>query len=100
AQSVIDSFDERGLKVHPFNPVRDNVVRDDREWVPAVIRYNLVPTRSLIEICNLGNKHDRALLKTQKWREDTAQAIYRGIVSFYADQVQDTSPAVVARAGR
>jgi N-acetylmuramoyl-L-alanine amidase len=100
AQSVIDSFDERGLKVHPFNPVRDNVVRDDREWVPAVIRYNLVPTRALIEICNLGNKHDRALLKTQKWREDTAQAIYRGIVSFYADQVQDTSPAVVARAGR
>jgi len=101
AQSVIDAFDERGLKVHPFNPVRDNVVRDDREWVPAVIRYNLVPTRALIEICNLGNKHDRALLKTQKWREDTAQAIYRGIVSFYADQAQDNStPAVVARAGR
>lgn len=100
AQSVIDAFDERGLKVHPFNPVRDNVVRDDREWVPAVIRYNLVPTRALIEICNLGNKHDRALLQTQKWREDTAQAIYRGIVSFYADQVQDPAPAVVARAGR
>jgi len=100
AQSVIDSFDERGLKVHPFNPVRDNVVRDDREWVPAVIRYNLVPTRALIEICNLGNKHDRALLKTQKWREDTAQAIYRGIVSFYADQAQAPAPAVVARAGR
>lgn len=101
AQSVIDSFDERGLKVHPFNPVRDNVVRDDREWVPAVIRYNLVPTRALIEICNLGNKHDRALLKTQKWREDTAQAIYRGIVSFYADQAQDSAPAVIAsRAGR
>jgi N-acetylmuramoyl-L-alanine amidase len=101
AQSVIDSFDERGLKVHPFNPVRDNVVRDDREWVPAVIRYNLVPTRALIEICNLGNKHDRALLKTQKWREDTAQAIYRGIVSFYADQAQDSAPAVVAsRPGR
>jgi N-acetylmuramoyl-L-alanine amidase len=101
AQSIIDSFDERGLKVHPFNPVRDNVVRDDREWVPAVIRYNLIPTRALIEICNLGNKHDRALLKTQKWREDTAQAIYRGIVSFYTDQAQETAPPVVAsRAGR
>ena len=100
AQSVIDSFDERGLKVHPFNPVRDNVVRDDREWVPAVIRYNLVPTRALIEICNLGNKRDRALLTTKKWREDTAQAIYRGIVSFYADQEDESTPAVVARAGR
>jgi N-acetylmuramoyl-L-alanine amidase len=100
AESIIDSFDERGLKVHPFNPVRDNVVRDDREWVPAVIRYNLVPTRALIEICNLGNKHDRALLTTRKWREDTAQAIYRGIVSFYADQDHEGTPAVVARAGR
>jgi N-acetylmuramoyl-L-alanine amidase len=100
AQSIIDSFDERGLKVHPFNPVRDNVVRDDREWVPAVIRYNLVPTRALIEVCNLGNKRDRALLTTKKWREDTAQAIYRGIVSFYADQQDDSGPSVVARAGR
>jgi len=98
AQSIIDAFDERGLKVHPFNPVRDNVVRDDREWVPAVIRYNLVPTRALIEICNLGNKHDRELLTTKKWREDIAQAVYRGIVSFYADQTQDETPAVVARA--
>ena len=73
-------------------------MRDGREWVPAVIRYNLVPTRALIEICNLGNKHDRELLTTKKWREDIAQAVYRGIVTFYADQAQDETPAVVARA--
>src|SRR5262249_43717326 len=64
AESIIDAFDERGLKVHPFNPVRDNVVRNGREWVPAVIRYNLIPTRVLLEICNLGNAKDRTLVTT------------------------------------
>src|SRR5205085_2121019 len=48
AESIIDSFEEADLKVHPFDPVRDNVVREGREWVPAVIRYNLVPTRLLL----------------------------------------------------
>jgi N-acetylmuramoyl-L-alanine amidase len=100
AQSIIDAFDESELKVHPFNPVRDNVVRNDHEWVPAVIRYNLVPTRALLEICNMGNKHDRALMTTATWREKIAQSIYRGIVAFYAGQSDENTPApIVARAG-
>ncbi|HET7712911.1 MAG TPA: N-acetylmuramoyl-L-alanine amidase, partial [Thermoanaerobaculia bacterium] len=47
AESIIEAISSRGLRVHPFHPVRDNVVRDGREWVPAVIRYNTVPTRLL-----------------------------------------------------
>src|SRR5262249_8253068 len=27
ADSILEAFEEKGLKVHPFNPVRDNVVR-------------------------------------------------------------------------
>ena len=87
AESIVDSFDEVGLKVHPFDPVRDNVVREGREWVPAVIRYNLVPTRLLLEICNLGNERDRELMKTTKWRESVADAIYAGLVNFYDERV-------------
>ena len=83
AETIINSFDRAGLKVHPFNPVRDNVVRDGGEWVPAVIRYNVVPTRLLLEICNLGNKRDRELMKSRRWRQQAAEAIYRGIVAFY-----------------
>src|SRR3954470_1951140 len=84
-ESIIDAFEESGLKVHPFDPVRDNVVRNGREWVPAVIRYNLVPTRALIEICNLGNPRDRDLMQTRAYRQKVAQAIYDGIIGFYKD---------------
>ncbi len=88
AESIVDALENRGLKVHPFNPVRDNVVRDEREWVPAVIRYNLVPTRALVEVCNLGNTKDRAQMKTKRYRQHVAEAIYQGIVAFYGeDQV-------------
>ena len=84
-ESIIDAFENAELKVHPFDPVRDNVVRNGREWVPAVIRYNVVPTRLLIEICNLGNPRDRALMQTRAYRQQVAQAIYDGIVNFYRD---------------
>lgn len=98
AESVIGSFQADGLKVHPFHPVRDEVVRDGREWVPAVIRYNMVPTRLLLEICNLGNPHDRALMKTRKYRQEVAQAIYDGLVRFYADR--EVKPEATVAAGR
>ena len=99
AESIIDAFDSDGLKVHPFNPVRDNVVRNGREWVPAVIRYNLIPTRLLLEICNLGNDKDRALMKTKKYRQHVAEAIYQGLVNYYNDR-EDERPAPAIASGR
>jgi len=99
AESIIDAFDEEGLKVHPFNPVRDNVVRNGREWVPAVIRYNLIPTRLLLEICNLGNDKDRALMKTKKYRQRVAEAIYQGLVNYYNDR-EEVRPASAIASGR
>ena len=85
AASIIESFTKNGLKVHPFNPVRDNVVREGREWVPAIIRYNQVPARLLLEVCNLGNRRDRELLKTRRFRTQLADGIYKGIADFYAE---------------
>lgn len=95
AESVIDSFERNGLRVHPFAPVRDNVVRRGNEWVPAVIKYNQVPTRLLLEICNLGNQKDRELVMTRKYRQQVAEAIYRGIVDFY-DARDDSKRGLVA----
>jgi N-acetylmuramoyl-L-alanine amidase len=97
AESIIDSIESKGLQVHAFNPVRDNVVRNGREWVPAVIRYNLVPTRVLLEICNLGNARDRALIKTKAYRQKMAEAIYDGLVSFYADHEGGASVVAASR---
>ena len=96
AESMIDSFDEARLDTHPFNPIRDSVMRDGREWVPAIIRYNMVPTRLLLEICNLGNNDDRALIRTKRYRQQVADAMYHGLVNFYADR--EETPAVAARA--
>jgi N-acetylmuramoyl-L-alanine amidase len=96
AESILASFDEKELHVHPFNAIRDNVVRDGREWVPAVIRYNLVPTRVLLEICNLGNARDRKLMTTKRYRQKVAEAIYLGLVNFFDER--DARPSVVARA--
>ncbi|MDQ3284091.1 MAG: N-acetylmuramoyl-L-alanine amidase [Acidobacteriota bacterium] len=84
AESVMSSFERKGLKVHPFEPVRDNVIRGGKEWVPAVIRHNQIPTRMLLEVCNLGNAKDRDLIRTKKYRQQLAEAMYQGIVDFYA----------------
>jgi N-acetylmuramoyl-L-alanine amidase len=92
-ESVIDAFEEARLPVHAFNPVRDNVMRDGREWVPAVIRYNVVPTRLLLEVCNLGNRRDRDLVKTKKFRQAVAEAIYRGLIDFYDENDETTQVA-------
>lgn len=97
ATAVIRSFEQNGLRVHPFNPVRDNVVREGREWVPAIIRYNVVPTRLLLEVGNLGNRRDRELIKTRKHRRAIAEAIYEGLAAFYA-QDEGSGRAVVAAA--
>lgn len=96
AESILDAIESKGLQTHAFNPVRDNVVRNGREWVPAVIRYNLVPTRLLLEICNLGNARDRALIKTKAYRQKLAEAIYDGLVSFYADRERDATAVTAA----
>jgi N-acetylmuramoyl-L-alanine amidase len=85
AESVLEAMGRSGLKVHPFNPVRDNVVREGREWVPAVIRYNKVPTRMLLEVCNLGNSRDLSLMKTKRYRQALAEAIYAGVVDFFGE---------------
>jgi N-acetylmuramoyl-L-alanine amidase len=93
ADSIIAAFEEAKLNIHPFHPVRDNVMRDGREWVPAVIRYNMVPTRLLLEVCNLGNRRDRELMQTRRFRQNVAEAIYRGLVEFYTESEE---PAQVA----
>ena len=96
AESIMTSFDRKGLKVHPFEPVRDNVIRNGKAWVPAVIRHNMVPTRMLLEVCNLGNRKDRELIKTKKYRQQLAEAIYAGLVDFYAGR-NESAPVVASR---
>ena len=94
AESIVDAFESKGLKVHPFNPIRDNVVRNGREWVPAIIRYNVVPTRLLLEVCNLGNEKDRKLMTTKTYRQQVADAVVAGLRNFFDEE--EPAPATLA----
>lgn len=100
AESVMEAFGSKGLKVHPFEPVRDNVIRRGKEWVPAVIRHNQVPTRMLLEVCNLGNRKDRELIQTKTYRQQVAEAMFAGIVDFYASGERNAPAAVVAKGAK
>jgi N-acetylmuramoyl-L-alanine amidase len=88
AQRVIAAFEKRSLPVHPFKPVRDKVIREGREWVPAVLRYNAVPAKMLLEVCNLANEEDRRRIQTRSYRQTVAEAIVAGLRSYY-----DEAPA-------
>ncbi|MEO8215474.1 MAG: N-acetylmuramoyl-L-alanine amidase [Acidobacteriota bacterium] len=99
AETLLDSFRDNGLPVHPFNALRDNVVRDGREWVPAVIRYNMIPTRMLLEICNFGNDQDRALAKTRVYRQSVAEALEEGIVRYFAQKKSAPEFRMTAKSG-
>jgi N-acetylmuramoyl-L-alanine amidase len=72
------------IPVHDFEPVRSSVLRGRSRWVPAVLRYSRVPTSVLIEICNLNNDRDRALLTTWRFREKLAHAIAAGLAEAFS----------------
>ncbi len=97
AKQVIGAFEESGLPVHPFTPVRDRIIRNRSEWVPAVLRYNSVPSKMLLEVCNLNNDLDRRLLQTRGYRQRVAEAVLQGLLAYYGQSA--SQPAVrVARA--
>ncbi len=80
---LVENFTRSDLAVHKYGPIRESIVRRRRQWVPAVIRYNLVPTRILFEICNLNNEDDRKLLLTSDFRQAVAEAIVKSIMDYY-----------------
>jgi N-acetylmuramoyl-L-alanine amidase len=83
ADNIVRAFRAAGLPLHAFQPVRRNVIRGGREWVPAILRYNRIPARALVEVCNLNNPEDRKLLVTRVYREKVARALVSALVSFY-----------------
>jgi N-acetylmuramoyl-L-alanine amidase len=96
AEKIVGAFRAMGLPLHAFQPIRRNVIRGGREWVPAILRYNRIPARVLIEVCNLNNPDDRRLLVSRKYREKVAQAIVTALVDFYGGPGSQT---VTARKG-
>lgn len=100
AEKIIGAIAGKNLPVHPFKPVREKVIRDQREWVPAVLRYNTVPAKLLLEVCNLGNELDRNLIQTRAYREEIAAAIVQGLLDYYGKGPAEGASVVAARSAK
>jgi N-acetylmuramoyl-L-alanine amidase len=84
ADNIITSLERNELGVHPYEPVRDRVLRGRRSWVPAVLRFTAAQNAVLLEACNMANTEDRALLQKAAWREQFARAVVEGMASAFA----------------
>ena len=93
AGKIVASMRKAGLPLHPFSPVRTHVIRAGREWVPAILRYNRIPSRVLVEIANLGNDEDRTLVLERRFRQRVAEAVAGGILEFFNADGEATKPA-------
>ena len=85
ADNIITSLEKNELGVHPYEPVRDRVLRGRRSWVPAVLRFTAAQNAVLLEACNMANPEDRALLQKAAWREQFARAVVEGMASAFAE---------------
>jgi N-acetylmuramoyl-L-alanine amidase len=98
AERIVAAFRADGLPLHAFEPIRKNVIRAGREWVPAILRYNRIPARVLLEVCNLNNPEDRRLLMTRSYRDRVARAVVSALVDFYGGRGRQTVTTDVASA--
>ena len=99
AKQIIAAFSGVDLPVHPFKPVRDKIIRNNGTWVPAVLRYNSVPAKILLEVCNLANEQDRKLMQTRAWRQKVSEAIVQGVLAYYGQEA-DIPGLSVAKAAK
>ncbi|HEX2162687.1 MAG TPA: N-acetylmuramoyl-L-alanine amidase, partial [Thermoanaerobaculia bacterium] len=101
AEELLASFRRHGLAVYANKPVRDKIVRHRRPpFVPAVLRYNAVPAKVLLEIANLANPADRARIQTRAFRQEVAEAVVDALVRYFGTAEARPPSGVVAAAAR
>ena len=66
-----------------YHPVKDRVTRGRREYVPAVIHHNPIPTKLLLEVGNLRNLSDCRRLMDPNYRELIAMAYVDALKRYY-----------------
>lgn len=85
ALALVKSFRRAGVSVHPFDPVRERIVRRRRSWVPAVLRCSEVPVEVLVEVSNLSNVADSRLLSDPAYRQKVADAYVDALHLYYGE---------------
>jgi len=85
ARHIAESLSEHNIAVHNGKPVRNHVVRRRHQYVPAVIRHNIIPTKILVEVVNLKNEEDLKLAADPKFRERYAHAFVDALKQYYSE---------------
>ncbi len=81
AEDLVRALRAARIKVFSTKPIRDHIVRRT-QFVPAVLRYNAVPTKVLVECGNLSNSRDRRNLGDPTFRERLARAYVDAVIAF------------------
>jgi hypothetical protein len=83
AEELIDTLYKNDLPIHPYQAVRNRIIRYRAYWLPAILKMNYVPTKALIEVVNLNNPADRAALQTQAFRQKFAESMVEALVRYF-----------------
>jgi N-acetylmuramoyl-L-alanine amidase len=95
ADAIVREFRREDLPVQPYQPVREKVIRGRGVWLPAVLKGNSVPAKVLVEMVNLNNTDDAALLGRAADRERLAEALASGLSGYFGRK----PPSGASRAG-
>lgn len=100
AATLVDAFGANGVAVHPYQPVRERIIRRGRSWVPAVLRCNIVPVELLIEVANLSNPPDSRRLADPAYRQKVAQSYVDGLLRYFSGSNRKKTARVATGGGR
>jgi N-acetylmuramoyl-L-alanine amidase len=85
AAKIVDGFEDLKLPVQSIQPVRHRIIRGSQRYAPAVIRGNQVPTKVLVEMVNLSNPEDAAVLASARDRERLSEAVLEALLNHFGD---------------
>jgi N-acetylmuramoyl-L-alanine amidase len=85
ANSVVEAFRNEELPVQPHQPVRHRIIRGKSRFVPAVLRGNSIPNKVLVEMVNLSNPDDAALLASANKRDRLATGLLNSLFDYFGE---------------
>ncbi len=85
AEEVKNSFLRWNIHMHDPRPIRDSVIRKGKRWLPAVLKYNRIPTAILLETVNLRNQQDCRKMKCPDYRNKMAEAFTEALINYFEE---------------
>jgi len=85
AGTLLDELDKKRIRVHQEgDPIRNQIRQSGgRVYVPGVLRNNLIPTKTLVEVANLTNTSDCEKLADPAWRQSFAEAYVNALKAYF-----------------